>query len=856
MSKSPPEVSRQSHAAGSRRVLTGFQLTSTHGSTPDEQTEWLPAVVPGGVHESLLAAGVLDHPFVDAHETAARWVEERTWWYRADFAAPQDLARGERLHLRFACLDTVCDIRLNGTLIGRCRNQHLVHVVDVTDHLLPDNELTLQFSPPLRDLLDPATAADAAARIRDRREALRPGAAEQPLDELLLPVQRTRLRKAAFSWGWDFAPRLPSLGVVGEVSLERLPSARIADLQVVTTQVDVANRRACLAVTVHIDGHDGSDRVRVTVSAPTGAQKEVELAAATRVECRVELDDVELWWTHDLGGQPLYTVHTSVLTAGQERDQRSLRVGIRSLELDRSHDPAEGARHFRFLLNGCPVYARGANWVPPSMLIGSTAERTRRTLVDLSRDAGMTMLRVWGGGVYEPDHFYDACDELGVLVWQDFMFACFDYPTDGTDLLEQTEAEARQQVRRLRHHACLALWCGNNEVQGIHEITTGSADPGDWGWTIFHELLPAVVSELDPATAYWPGSPWGEDRTELLNGIKDGDRHAWEVWHGVDVGAGDPTTYPTRGEAVHFHRYSRDRGRFISEFGIHAAPELGTLQRWVSEPLELQTPAFEHRNKDTPPDKALALMSVETGSPTTIAEYVDFSMACQAEGLKHGVEHYRRRMPHCNGALVWQLNDSWPGLSWSVIDYDLTPKAAYYFLQRAFQPLQASFATADDTLELWVSNTGLAGATVELVVELTDHRHSVLQRAVVTAHVPAYTSQPVWSGKRPPAARCAWVTASDDRLPRNRQFLAPIKELGEFGSVTGAAHRRGSDAVVELQASGHAYMVRVMSSLPGARFSTNYVDLRQGDIERVSVSGLHPDAVLSVAAYGQPARCL
>ncbi|MGH9060676.1 MAG: glycosyl hydrolase 2 galactose-binding domain-containing protein, partial [Acidimicrobiales bacterium] len=388
-------------------------------------------------------------------------------------------------------------------------------------------------------------------------------------------------------------------------------------------------------------------------------------------------------------------------------------VGLRTIELDRTADP-EGGNRFRFLLNGEPIFARGANWLPSDMLVGSVTPDRVRALVGLARDGGMTMLRVWGGGIYEQDAFYEACDEQGVLVWQDFLFACTDYPESDRVLADEVAREAEYQVKRLRNHASLALWCGNNEVQMLHGVAYGNHEPGDWGYDFFFRVLPETVAKFDGRTPYWPGSPWGENPNEgvgAVNGAGDGDRHAWEVWHGVNFGP-DARTYDDPGDARHYRRYADDTGKFISEFGIHAAPELATLRRYLPpDQLYVHSESFDHHNKDSLKNKHDAVLRIVTGLPETIEQYVDFTMVSQAEGLKFGVEHYRRRQPHCNGTLVWQFNDVWPGFSWSVVDHDLVPKAAYHYLARAYAPVLASFRRDGDRLELWLSNSGRTGVT-------------------------------------------------------------------------------------------------------------------------------------------------
>jgi len=799
--------------------VTGFELTWTDGPAPADDATWLPAVIPGGVHESLLAAGLIGDPCFGMNEQELDWVHDATWWYRTRFTS----GPGE---LRFAGLDTVADVFVDGQVVGSARNQHRSHSLPLrTDG---EHELLVRFPPPLAAIVEDADVRQAADDHRARHRTVRPQ--DPPLDEaeLLLRVSRPRLRKATFSWGWDFAPVITSRGISGPVTVEHEAEAV---LRVQARDVDVAARTGSVVVT-------GQGPLQVTVTGPDGSRVEAE----GHDHVTVPLTDVALWWTHDLGAPSLYTVTAN---------GRTSRVGFRTLELDRSADPDEDGSLFRFVLNGRPVFARGANWVPPSMLVSSVSDTTTRDLVQLAHDGGMNMIRVWGGGVHGTDAFYDACDELGILVWQDFMFACFDYPDPHGDLAEETRLEATEHVRRIRDHASLALWCGENEVQAIHELTHGTAEPGPWGWSLFNEVLPRVVAAEDPDRPYWPGSPWGTEG--LLNGTRDGDRHAWEVWHGNDVGAGGPTEFASRGEAVHFARYDHDMGRFISEFGIHAAPELATLQRWTPPgSLELGSEQLMQRIKDTPKDKGWALMGHETGEPTNLVEYVDFSMACQAEGLKHGIEHYRRRQPHCNGTLVWQLNDPWPGLSWSVIDYDLVPKASYYFLQRVYQPLLASFRVTDDGLELWVSNAGCDDVDLELVVEIGGFCGAPVEAHTVTLTAEAYSSVPVWSRPEVPRAdQVAWVSEMHGRLPANRRFFAPLKSLPLRDSAVKAELVPGGpdSARVRITAQGYAYLVRVMCDRPGARFSTNYLDLRDGESVTVDVEGIPEGARLSVATY-------
>ena len=849
--------------ARSSTNVASFELAETAvgaESLPDDG--WLPAVVPGGVHESLLAAGRIEHPYVDRNETAIRWIEDRDWWFRSRVDLPDDLAADERVRLVCHGLDTVATLWLGDDQLGEHANQHRPYVGDLTRFAAGTHDLVIRFSPPLRGVQPSPTVTAMYERLADVFGELAP---EQPADSVETEdrpetaglfsdtmAKATRRRKAMFSWGWDFGPRVPSIGIWEPVELRREKRAVISGHHVRAVDVDVAARRAVVDIAVDVDAFATDDALTATVdlAGPGGERHTVALSlpptdSPMRIAgTRLTVDDAELWWTHDLGDQPLYDVSITLEDAeGAALDGVTDRVGVRTIALDRSPDP-EGGRFFRFLLNGVPIFARGAAWLPPSMLVGSTTEDRYRALVELARAGNMTMLRIWGGGVYEKNAFWAACDELGVLVWLDFMFACTDYPADEPELFAEVELEAAHQVRRLRNRASLALWCGNNEVHMIHEAAYGNVGPGAWGHDFFAELLPRTVAEHGPGVDYWAGSPYGEGDPLGVNGVNDGDRHAWEVWHGIDFGTGDTTQYAGVGEARHFWRYARDRGKFISEFGIHAAPELSTLKRWIpDDQLSIHSASFDQHNKDHPKNKGDALLEVETGLPDSIEAYVDVTMATQAEGLKFGIEHYRRRQPHNSGTLVWQFNDVWPGFTWSVVDYDLVPKAGYYFAKRAYAPVLASFRRTDLAgLELWVSNSSATPIRTEATVQVASFDGTVHREADVPVQVEAGAAALVWETGPGEAAsdRYAWVSSPTGVFPANRLFFDHLKNLPLADPAVHVQIEEASPtaATVTITAATFAYFVHLPTPSPGVRFSDNYVDLRAGDTVMIEVEGL------------------
>jgi beta-mannosidase len=833
-------------------ILDRFELAASSAESPDGigNPQWIPAVVPGGVHESLLAAGVIEHPYHGDNEREVRWVEDETWWYRTEFAASTDLAADERLRLVCESLDTVASIWLNGELLGAHESQFRPAIFDVTELVRADNELLIRFTPPLDGLSAPPETANTVAKMKALFSRLSPESdadREDPPGIMSANLALTLRRKATFSWGWDFAPRLPAVGVARPIELRRERAAVIAGHHVRTTSIDAG--AALVAIDVEVDdfAHSGPLTTTVTLTAPDGHTfRHVGTSGA------LTIDNAELWWTHDLGEQPLYDVSIELADEEGVLDRVEDRVGLRTIALDRSPDD-EGGRLFRFVLNGIPVFARGANWVPVSMMTGSVSAETVRALVDLARRGNMTMLRVWGGGVYEQDAFYQACDDLGVLVWQDFMFACIDYPSDDPGLHAEVVREAEYQVKRLRNRASMAVWAGNNEVHALHGPMAGGFEPGNWGWSFFHDVLPGAVAAFSPEIPYWPGSPWADSDPRGVNGVLDGDRHAWEVWHGIDVGAGGPTEFASRGEAVHFDRYRHDKGKFISEFGIHASPELETLERWTpTGSLSLHSKEFDHRNKDVPKNKGDDLMSVETGLPADLAQYVDFSMACQAEGLKFGIEHYRRRQPHCGGTLLWQFNDPWPGLSWSIVDHDRIPKAGYYFTQRAYRPVLASFVRTGGVVELWVTNSSRVDVPLDLRIEVATFTGGQVLDEPLSVVAAAGDSRCVWSSDALELApdRFAWVSDIAGEIEPNRLFFAPLKGLPLGSSRIDVVAEPGA---LTLTSHGYSYLTRVLAPAPGVTFSRNYLDLRDGESVRVEVGGLPVGfdvAKLRVATYG------
>ncbi|MFG1709911.1 glycoside hydrolase family 2 protein [Nonomuraea sp. M3C6] len=582
-----------------------------------------PATVPGCVHTDLLAAGLIDDPYLDDNEDRLAWIGRTEWTYRTTFTWSPD--EHERTDLVCEGLDTVATLTLNGIRLASTANQHRSYRFPVR-HLLRDgdNELTVHFG-------------SAYAYAEERRAALgeRPGAYDEPYPFI---------RKMACNFGWDWGPALVTAGIWRPIGLESWSRARLAEVRPLahadgTVDVHVRVERSTeepLALTAEIAG--------VTVEARLDGR-------ATVIPLRVP--DPELWWPRGYGDQPLYD-----LAVRLGDDEWHGKIGFRSVELDREA--------FGLKVNGVPVFVKGVNWIPDDCFPTRITRDRLAERFGQATAAGVNLLRVWGGGRYESDDFYDLADELGLLVWQDFPFACAAYPEE-EPFRSEVEAEAREHVSRLAPHPSLVLWCGNNENLEGH---------ADWGWQdelehrswgagFYHDLLPSIVAELDPARPYWPGSPYSGTPDAPPNDPASGTIHIWDVWNRED-----------------YTRYAAYRPRFVAEFGFQGPPAYATLRRASSdEPL---TPDSSHQKAIDGRAKLLRGLGAHLPQPETFDDWHYYTQLNQARAMAFGVERFRSLMPYCMGTIVWQLNDCWPVTSWSAVDGDARRKPLWYALRRAY----------------------------------------------------------------------------------------------------------------------------------------------------------------------------
>lgn len=795
----------------------------------DDAEGWMPISAPGDVYQALIAAGRLVHPYEGRNEAAAAWVRDREWWQRTTFVAPE-AAESDSVELMFDGLDTFATVFLDGQEVGRTDNMFRPWVFPIGDRVRPGQTTTLSIR------FDPTAVA---------LEGLTPPAPWAAFTDRISRSKRNLMRKAQFGWGWDWGPDLPTVGVWREARIEVRPRSRITD--VAFTILTASPLRAEVRVEVVTADPVPGQQTEIMLTDPQGRSVFRLLRdAAEAGPVEFDLDAPQLWWTHDLGDQPLYDLAVRLLDGERVLDEARRAVGVRTVALDQSPDPDEpGATFFRFVLNGRPIFAKGACWVPTTSFVASVEAEPYDRLIEQAARANMNMIRVWGGGIYEPDVFYDLCDRKGVLVWQDFMFACAPYPDDEA-FVASVRTEVDHQVRRLRHHPSMALWCGNNENQAIHRINidVSGVDTPLPGAILYDDVIPAMLAELDPTVPYWPGSPWGGPNP---NSMKAGDVHDWTVWHGIPPIPDDHMIEPFgfTPEKIGYERYAEDTARFVSEFGIQAAPAMGTLKRWMDlADLDPESEGFHQRIKDEA-RKALAMVDPITGPPASLQDYIDFTQWTQAEGLKFGIEHFRRRRPHCSGALLWQFNDCWPCVSWSLVDYDGVEKAAWHAVRRAFAPVMASFkARPDDGVELWIHNDTDRPVSGFAILEQVDLDGRSVWREEVAFSAPADGVGLAWTGAVPLTDRqVLTVRSAEGVFEPNRHFIPAIARRSlTVGPAPGVTIRQVGHAVLEVDVQAEIYLAQIQltSDRADLRFSDNAFDLAGGERRTVAVTGARP----------------
>lgn len=696
-----------------------------------EQT-WIPAIVPGTVYTDLLRNGKIEDPFWKDNEDKTLAFMEKDYEYETIFQC-EELKKSKRVWIRFEGLDTIADIYVNQQLAGQAENMHRIWEFDITN-VLKDGENTLRiyFHSPL-------------AYIKKAYENQPTRGTEDAMDGFV------HIRKAHYMFGWDWGAHLPDAGIFRPVTLLGVEEGRIDSVHIRQTH-DEGRVTMDFAVTRN-PSEDLKKEIPVTVSAE-GFSYKVQVVSPEGLVVAEEdspesivIQEPELWWPSGIGEQPLYQVSVVLYKNGKEVDTWTRKIGLRRITMHTEQD--EWGACFAHQVNGKDIFAMGADYIPEDHLIGRVNQDTTRNLLEQCKAANFNLVRVWGGGYYPDDWFYDLCDELGLMVWQDFMFACAVYDLT-PEFEENIRAEWIDNVKRIRHHASLGIWCGNNEMEQFVKVGVWVSNPKEVkDYLLQYEyLLPLVLKQYDPDTFYWPSSPSSGGSFDEPQDPNRGDVHYWEVWH---------SNKP-------FSDYRNYCFRYLSEFGFQSFPSMKTIETISDDPEDWNIFSYimeKHQRNAGANGKIMNYLQQTYRYPSAFPVVLYASQMLQAEAIKYGVEHFRRNRGRCMGAVYWQLNDCWPVASWSSIDYWGRWKALHYYAKRFFAPVlvsceEQSWMTAgadmnrehfafETSIRLNVTNETLTDRTIAVKWALRNEDGSVVRKEETQIHVPALSS--VWLDK-------------------------------------------------------------------------------------------------------------
>ena len=670
-------------------------------------TNWYPATVPGVVHTDLLQNKIIEDPFFRLNERGLQWIDKEDWVYETCFTLAADMMRKENMELVFEGLDTYADVYLNDECILKADNMFRRWSIPVRQYIREENNiLKVYFHSPVK--ID--------VPKWDALPYQYPASNDQSENGGLFNKKISIFaRKAGYHYGWDWGPRLVTSGIWRPVYIRAWSDLRINDVFI--EQKEVGAGRAVIAGHVELDADKDMNGVLVTITDEvTGrvlGEWQADLKRGTnRVTVDFVLHKPKLWWSNGLGEPFLYRFRTDIIAGGELLDSKTERVGIRSLKV--VHQPDKDGHTFYIELNGRPVFAKGANYIPSdNFLPRVTPENYKRTILDAA-GVNMNMLRVWGGGIYENDVFYDLCDEHGIMIWQDFMFACSMYPAEGA-LLDNIHQEAVDNVKRLRNHACIALWCGNNECQDAWlgwgwkcEIERQNKEYADKIWAQYrqqyHVTLPGVVREYAPGTFYWPSSPFAFEGE--MSGTTDGDRHYWSVWHGK----------------APISDYDSEKSRFFSEYGFQSFPEFDSVKRYAPYPEDWDIRSEVMMSHQRGGDHANGLIETyllnEYKKPRDFRAFLYMNHVLQGDAIKTAIESHRRQMPYNMGTLFWQHNDCWPVASWASRDYYGRWKAQHYYVRKAYDDILISSVVEGDDLKVYAVSDRLENTSGRLQLQV------------------------------------------------------------------------------------------------------------------------------------------
>jgi len=831
----------------------------------------LEAWVPGEVHLDLMREGIIEEPLYGRNALEQQWIEDKEFWYRKEFSIPEKfqgkkveltpspfpLPCGERIEVRgkrkflyneliFWGLDLDSDIYLNGEKIREHHNMHTPCYIDVTDKLKDNNILAVRL--------------DCGIKSRQGKPIqVLPG--EKWYKKWYTKVWA---RKAQFTYGWDWAPRLLNVGIWRGVELISYEKAALRDI-FVHARFSSDYKKATLQISGFLENITQKEcKVHLEANLKGGEENFSSSFSFTahpglnRIDMSLDVPNPRLWWPHPLGEPFMYEFSLKAREGSFLLDEYSTPIGLREVSLLQKPLSEKEGTSFIIQINKVNVFCKGADWVPPDSLIARVDREKYTKLIDMAKEANFNMLRIWGGGIYEDPYFYEQCARNGIMVWQDFMFACAYYPDDPS-FLHQVEKEIETVLKKLRNYTSIVLWCGNNEIQWLHKKTSEEqgTDLELIDFPIYHRIIPRLCALLDPSRPYWFSSPYGgEDPCSEYQG----NRHAWQV------------SINARKEEnkANYKLYGKDRGKFISEFGILSSIEKKSLQRFLpKDELYLGSPTWRFHNNQFEKGNIARLLKFFYKDPASLSldEYLLFSMLIQAEALKYALEHWRRRKFNTAGALFWMYSDCWGATgSWTIVDYYLNRKPSFYYVKRSFAPLGISFKEIEGGLAIYEINDTLENFKGHVEWGLSTFEGNPLEKERKTISIPANSSEKIAEIRFPSLAEedkkemfyWAELWEKERLIAKDRYFLTNFGKLNlPLAKVKHDIYKLDDRRYkIMLQSEKFAWFIRLninpsigdgfkASSKPSKfvslninpliRFSDNYFDLFPGQVKEIII---------------------
>ncbi|HEY1741980.1 MAG TPA: glycoside hydrolase family 2 protein [Granulicella sp.] len=809
-----------------RQLPDDGMAESQSAAPPSLDGGWIPATVPGDVHLDLLKNGKIPDPFYRDNEAKLQWIEKAGWEYRTSIEATKATLARENVELVFEGLDTACTIFLNGQRLASPDSMFQEWRFDVKARLHEgSNDLRIVFPAPMK----------AAEAVADK----------DPWHSRTHTDPKGYIRKAVYEFGWDWGPRFATSGVFRPAYLEVWGSARIKDIFV--EQEDVT------ASSAHLDVHAdvvASQETKANVSVTYGIGSEqlhvdriVTLSTGSnRISFPVEIAHPQLWFPSGYGAQPIYHFHISVKDDGRELDAKDAKAGLRSVVLKRELD--KWGRSFEFVVNGIPVFAKGADVIPFDSFPNRVTNEKYRHILQSAKDANMNMVRLWGGGYYETEEFYDLCDQLGLMVWHDLMFGNNWQP--GTyEFKQNIEREAEYQMTRLRNHPSIVLWAGNNETEELRDWNgNGQLPPAvhERIWedylTEFSGILARTAARMDPQTPYWPSTP-SADYEEVNDNYQSGDNHDWSVWHG----------------GADFADYEKRPWRFVSEYGFQSFPEMKTIESFTlpEDRTSIFTPVMKAHQKNGDGNRLIQeYMKRYFGEPKDFASFLYASQVLQAEGIKVGAESFRRKRPETMGSLFWQLNDCWPVASWASIDYYGRWKALQYYARRFYAPILVSPHVDSGTLSVYIVSDKTVPVEGTLRLRIMDFSGKIIKEISQKVKVDPLASKiyqqmplvelsganaPDWSG----LVGVSDLIVGGQAISTNLIYFVPSRQIQlPHVSITAEISQVEDGYNLTLSSAALARSVYVSFGELDVQFSDNYFDLLPGEKQTIHLTSKAP----------------